>query len=351
MGPGARRPGAPPPDRAFRPRAPEAPAAPVDRNAGTLARALRHPRMDIPEALPPGALGARAFAKINLHLEVLRRRPDGYHEIETVMQSVGLYDTLHFVPRPRGLSLLCDTPGIPGDDSNLCMRAAVALLAAAGLETPPRGVRIDLYKRIPAAAGFGGGSADAAATLVGLNDFWGLRLEPEQLEAAAASIGSDVVFCLRGGTALARGRGEKLVMLPNLHPTTFLLVFPGVPVAAAWAYENLRMGLTRRAHTLSMDQLKTILARYPDGAQGLYNRLQDAVCPAHPVVAEITTRLAAAGAVVALMSGSGSGVFAAFRNVRAAESARRRLDRSDWRMPIVASQSKGVELFRERPVS
>jgi 4-diphosphocytidyl-2C-methyl-D-erythritol kinase len=100
-----------------------------------------------------------------------------------------------------------------------------------------------------------------------------------------------------------------------------------------------------------MDQLKTILARYPDGAQGLYNRLQDAVCPAHPVVAEITSSLLRSGAVVALMSGSGSGVFAAFRNSRAAESARRRLERSDWRMPIVGAQSKGVELFRRRPVS
>jgi 4-diphosphocytidyl-2-C-methyl-D-erythritol kinase len=307
--------------------------------------------MDVPEALPTGAFGARAFGKINLHMEVLRRRPDGYHEVETVLQNVGLYDTLHFVPRPRGLSLLCDTPGIPTDDTNLCLRAAAALMRVAGLDAPPRGVRIDLYKRIPSAAGFGGGSADAAATLIGLDEFWGLHLGQEELAAAAAEVGSDVPFCLRGGTMLARGRGERLTPLPPLRPTTFLLVFPGIPVAAAWAYENLRMGLTRRAHTLNMDQLKTILARYPDGAQGLYNRLQDAVCPAHPVVAEITSALLRNGAVVALMSGSGSGIFAAFRNMQLAESARRRLERSDWRMPIVASQSKGVELFRRRPAS
>lgn len=305
--------------------------------------------MDVEEALPSGALGARAFAKLNLHLEVIRRRPDGYHEIETVMQTVGLHDTLHFVPRPAGVSLLCDAPGVPTDDTNLCLRAAASLLRVAKLESPPRGVRIDLYKRIPVAAGFGGGSADAAATLVGLNEFWGLRLPPESLAEAAAAVGSDVAFCLRGGTALARGRGEKLTPLPPLRTTTFLIVFPGIAVPAAWAYEHLRMGLTRRAHALNMDQLKTILARYPDGAQGLYNRLQDAVCPAHPVVAEITTRLLRAGAVHALMSGSGSGVFAAFRSVRAAEGARRKLERSDWRMPIVASQPKGVELFRKRP--
>ena len=133
--------------------------------------------------------------------------------------------------------------------------------------------------------------------------------------------------------------------LPPLRKTVFLLVFPGLPVSSAWAYENLRMGLTRRAHALSMDQLKSILARYPDSAQGFYNRLEDAVCPAQPVVAEITSRLVQLGAPVALMSGSGSGVFAAFKRRADAVEARQRLGRTDWRMPIVESVQKGVELF------
>jgi 4-diphosphocytidyl-2-C-methyl-D-erythritol kinase len=301
--------------------------------------------MDVRGALPAGALGARAHAKINLHLEVLRRRPDGYHEIETVMQSVGLYDVLHFVPRPAGVTLLCDAAEIPNDDSNLCLQAARALLQAAGRESPPRGVRIDLYKRIPVAAGFGGGSADAAATLVALNRFWDLRLEEERLLRIAASLGSDVTFCLRGGTALARGRGERLQVLPPVRKTTFLLVFPGVSIRSSWAYEHLRMGLTRRSHALSMDELRSILARYPEGARGLYNRLEDAVAPVHPVVTEIISRLLRYGASVALMSGSGSGVFGAFKSARDAENARRKMGRNDWRMPIVESQRGGVELF------
>jgi 4-diphosphocytidyl-2-C-methyl-D-erythritol kinase len=301
--------------------------------------------MDVPAALPVGALGARAFAKINLHLEVLRRRPDGYHDIETVLQSVGLYDTLHFVPRPSGLHLLCDAPGVPTDETNLCLRAARALLDAAGLAEPPRGVRIDLYKVIPVAAGFGGGSADAAATLVALDRFWDLRLGPDRLRELAAGLGADVAFCLRGGTALGRGRGDQLEPLPHLRKTVFLLVFPGVPVRSGWAYERLRMGLTHRAHALSMDQLKSILARYPDAAQGFHNRLEDAVCPALPVVAEIISRLLRSRASAALMSGSGSGVFAAFGSQRAAEAARRSLERTDWRMPIVESRQEGVELF------
>jgi 4-diphosphocytidyl-2-C-methyl-D-erythritol kinase len=302
--------------------------------------------MDIPAALPTGALGARANAKINLHLEVLRRRPDGYHDIETVMQSVALHDTIHFVPRPSGIHLLTDAPGVPADETNLCLRAAHALLAAAGRTEPPKGVRIDLYKSIPVSAGYGGGSADAAATLVALDEFWELGLGVERLAEIGAELGSDVAFCVRGGTALARGRGEQIVPLPDLRKTVFLLVFPDIPIRSGWAYEQLRMGLTRRSHTLSMGQLKSILTRYPDAASVFYNRLEDAVCPTQPVIAEITSRLLRSGASTALMSGSGSGVFAAFKTVRAAESARRRLERSDWRTPIVESSSVGVELFR-----
>ena len=330
----------------FRKRPPATTASRTAASPGALERAVRRPRMDVPAALPAGALGARAFAKINLHLEVLRRRPDGYHDIETVLQSVHLFDTLHFVPRPAGIHLLCDAPGVPNDDTNLCMRAARALLAAADLDEPPRGVRIDLYKTIPVAAGFGGGSADAAATLVALDEFWSLGLGKERLTEIAADLGADVAFCVNGGTALARGRGDQLLTLPALRKTVFLLVFPGIPIRSHWAYEQLRMGLTRRSHTLSMDQLKSILTRYPEAAQGFYNRLEDAVCPAQPVVAEITSQLLRSGASTALMSGSGSGVFAAFKTVRAAESARHRLERSDWRMPIAASRSQGVELFR-----
>jgi 4-diphosphocytidyl-2-C-methyl-D-erythritol kinase len=302
--------------------------------------------MDVHAALPAGAFGMRAFAKLNLHLEVFRRRPDGYHEIETVMQSVSLHDTLHFVPRPAGLHFLCDAPGVPGDETNLVLRAARLLLTAAKLDEAPKGVRIDLYKSIPVAAGFGGGSADAAATLVGLDQFWKLGFGTDRLAELAAELGSDVPFCLRGGTAMARGRGERLTILPDIRKTWFLIVFPGIKITSGWAYDQLRMGLTRRSHPLSIDQLKSILARYPDAAQGLYNRLEDAVCPAHPVVAEITSRLLRYGAVTARMSGSGSGVFGAFRSAAAATEARRRMQRDDWRMPVVESRSEGVELFR-----
>jgi 4-diphosphocytidyl-2-C-methyl-D-erythritol kinase len=301
--------------------------------------------MDVAAALPPGALGVRAYAKVNLHLEVLGRRPDGYHEVETVLQSIGLYDVLHLVPRPHGVSILCDAPGVPADEENLCMRAARALLAAVGRTDPPHGVRIDLYKNIPVAAGFGGGSADAAATLIGLDRFWGLDVGTEELLRIATELGTDVPFCIGGGTALGRGRGNVLTALPPIHRTWFLIVFPGLRISSAWAYEHLGMGLTRRSHTLSMSRLRTILTRYPEAARGLFNRLEDAVCAAQPQVGEIASRLLQLGASAAMMSGSGSGVFGAFRTEAEAIRARREFGRTDWRMPIVPSIERGVEVL------
>jgi 4-diphosphocytidyl-2-C-methyl-D-erythritol kinase len=302
--------------------------------------------MDTTHALPAGALGLRAYAKVNLHLEVLRQRPDGYHDIETVLQSIGLFDTLHLVPRPAGLTLLCDAPGVPTGEENLSLRAARVLLEAVGRTEPPRGVRLDLYKSIPVAAGCGGASADAAATLVGLNTFWKLGLSMEELETLARRLGSDVPFCVRGGTALARGRGEKLVALPALRRTTFVMVFPGIPVLAGWAYSNLNMGLTRRPHALNLDRLKSILARYPEAAPGFYNRLEDAVCPTHPQLAEIVARLQEGGASVAMMTGSGSGVFGAFPHRSMAERVGQALRRGAWLVRVVDSVRTGVEFFQ-----
>ena len=183
------------PTPASPPDSPSSPVTPAPPEADPKMSPTRgRPEMDTPLALPQGAIGLRAFAKINLHLEVLRRRPDGWHSIETVFQSVGLFDTLHLVPRPTGINMLCDSKHLTIDEDNLCLRAAHALLEEAGLEEPPVGVRIDLYKRIPVAAGFAGGSADAAATLLGLNRLWRLKFDAARLAAVGARLGSDVVF-------------------------------------------------------------------------------------------------------------------------------------------------------------
>lgn len=181
-----------------------------------------------------------APAKINLTLEVLRKRPDGFHEIRSVFQAVDLYDTLHIAPGV-GINYNCDLQGWSGQKS--LMSKTVALLQeTCGVKN---GVAITLEKKIPLMSGLGGDSSDAAAVLKGLNEFWGLKLPPEKLAEIGTSLGSDVVFFLNGPTALAAGRGEKITPLPQISPVWLVLVLPDVPVEMGKTgrmYANLKPG-------------------------------------------------------------------------------------------------------------
>ena len=179
----------------------------------------------ITTTLPNGAITAPAHAKINRSLEVIRRRDDGYHDIATILQTISLADAVTLAPA-NGLTVQCDAPGLSGEN-NLAWRAAIALADYAGVR--PR-ARIDIVKRIPIAAGLGGGSADAAAVLRGLNCLWQLHLPPPELASIAASIGMDVPFLLTGGAALATGRGEALRLLPPLPTCQLTLVAPAATI-------------------------------------------------------------------------------------------------------------------------
>ncbi|MCJ7822857.1 MAG: 4-(cytidine 5'-diphospho)-2-C-methyl-D-erythritol kinase, partial [Armatimonadetes bacterium] len=184
-----------------------------------------------------------ASAKVNLCLRVLGRRSDGYHEVQTVLHTVGIWDTLRLSPLPgeRRIALTVNVPEVPADESNLCWRAAHLLAERAGT---PHGVRIDLEKCIPAGAGMGGGSSDAAATLAGLSRMWELDLDPAELEGIGAELGADVPFFLRGGCCLARGRGEKLEDLAAVD-AWLVVVVPERRVPTAQAYAALGRGATR----------------------------------------------------------------------------------------------------------
>jgi 4-diphosphocytidyl-2-C-methyl-D-erythritol kinase len=191
----------------------------------------------------------KAHAKVNLTLEALAKRPDGYHELRSLMVKLALHDTLSFCLAPEGqLSLSCDAFGLSCGEDNLVMRAARLLQAAAGR---PLGARIALCKRIPMAAGLAGGSADAAATLLGLNRLWRLSLSQRRLKALALRLGSDVPFCLDAcAAAVARGRGERLSRVASLPPLHVALVKPAISVATAWVYQNLRLkSLAQGQHT------------------------------------------------------------------------------------------------------
>ncbi len=247
----------------------------------------------------------RAHAKINLYLAVLDRRPDGYHELLTVFQSLKLHDTLKFAERADGrLKLICNAPDLSPGPDNLVWRAAELLRRHYGVSS---GAEMQLEKNIPVAAGLGGGSSDAAAALRGLARLWRLPEEKEALYALAATLGADVPFCLRGGTALGSGRGDVLTTLPACPHYHVLLVNPGFAVSTARVYAELTLEEVRRHPDPA--RLFRAIGSGDRGQIGhlLYNALETATFRLFPEVAKLKKELAAGGP--ALMSGSGPTVF------------------------------------------
>ncbi|MBK6880809.1 MAG: 4-(cytidine 5'-diphospho)-2-C-methyl-D-erythritol kinase [Elusimicrobia bacterium] len=247
-------------------------------------------------------------AKINLFLEILRRRADGYHTLDSVFQEISLGDRLRATPRRDGRVVLsCDDPSLPVDERNLVRRAADAWTAARG----PVGVTFRLTKRIPVGAGLGGGSGNAATALRALNALSRARAPVRALARIARGLGADVPFFLRGGLARAGGVGEVLTPLPTRRrrPLWFVLVFPRVFSSTAEAYRALRFPLTARRSCLKLT--RALRAGEPPRlwASWLFNRLEEVVVPRLGPVAEAKRALVAAGALTALMSGSGSSVF------------------------------------------
>lgn len=265
--------------------------------------------------------------KVNLLLNILRKRLDGFHELETVMHPINVCDHLSFERGGTLVQLTCSNPALPTDANNLVHRAATAFLEAANIRD---GVRIHLEKEIPLAAGLGGGSGNAATTLRGLNDLFGKPLPPEKLRQLAAALGSDVPFFLQNKPALATGRGEHVEALdffPALRGTAFVLVHPGFGIATAWAYQQLGRfpsalnGKAGRATGLiSLLQLADLKAA---GAE-FYNSLEAPALEKFPVLALYQEFFRENGALATLMSGSGSTTFAVFQNQAIAESSAER---------------------------
>ncbi len=263
-----------------------------------------------------------APAKINLCLSVLGRRPDGYHDVEMLMQAVGLYDRVTVRVAEQGVAVACGAKGVPSGDDNIAARAARELLGAAGAR---KGVAVDIVKNIPVAAGLGGGSSDAAAVLVACNRLLGLGWDRKGLAQVGTRIGMDVPFFLYGPTALARGRGEVLNPLPCPDKFWVLLVNPGFETSTAWVYKNLNLELTKkvdcnRIARLSVGQI----------AASLHNDLETVTASAHPVIGEMEQALTAAGALGARMSGSGPTVFGIFENEAACMAAAKKLEGRGW---------------------
>ena len=277
----------------------------------------------------------RASAKVNLALEVLGKRGDGYHEIATVLQAVDLFDRLT-VETADTLSLRADDPELPTDEGNLVMRAARLLQKTAGIE---KGARIELQKRIPVAAGLGGGSSDAAATLWGLNRLWGLRWPRARLQDLAVELGMDVPFFLGTGRAVARGRGERLQTLPGGGGYALVLVNPRAPLSTREVYGRVPAGW--HAEPTGTERVIEALRRRNVAtlAAALTNNLERVVEPVLPVIGRMKAALLAAGALGAIMSGSGPTVFGLARSLDHARQVRSRVTRAGWACWAVRTNS------------
>jgi 4-diphosphocytidyl-2-C-methyl-D-erythritol kinase len=277
----------------------------------------------------------RTSAKVNLALEVLGKRSDGYHELSTVMQAVDLFDRLT-VERAETITLETSDAALPTDGRNLVVRAARLLREASGVQA---GARIVLDKRIPVAAGLGGGSSDAAATLWGLNRLWGLRWRRERLMALAVGLGMDVPFFLGPGRAVGTGRGEVLKPVPTLGGYAMVLVNPGIPLSTQEVYGRVPEGWGAKPEGTKrmLEALRTRNAAKV--AAALTNHLERWVEPAIPVIGRMKAALLAAGALGAVMSGSGPTVFGVARSLDQARQIQRRVNRAGWSAWAVRTNS------------
>lgn len=263
----------------------------------------------------------QAYVKLNLSLDVLGKRDDGYHDLRMVMQSAELCDDVTVELTDGPTSAETDRPYIPGDERNVAVKAALAFFAAAGVTD--RGARISIRKRVPVCAGLGGGSSDAAAVLRALNRLYGNRFTAEELERIGFSVGSDVPFCVRGGTVLAQGRGELLSRLRALPETPVVICMPAFTSSTPELFSRIDARASRcRPDT---EGLAAALERGDIGrvARRMYNVFEDVLGRRAETVRAIKTALLDAGALGAVMSGTGSAVFGLFPDAETAASAAR----------------------------
>ena len=285
----------------------------------------------------------KALAKINLGLDVVRRREDGYHEVRMIMQTIHLYDQLSIEKRKEpGIQISTNLSFLPVNENNLVYKAGMLLMDEFHIT---EGVDVDLVKRIPVAAGMAGGSTDAAAMLYGMNEIFHLGLSRQELMDRGVKIGADVPYCLMRGTALAEGIGEELTQLPPMVKCPVLIAKPQISVSTKFVYQNLKLD-ENTVHP-DIDQLqKDIIAKDLDAvASHMGNVLETVTIPEYPIIADIKEQMMHSGAVNAMMSGSGPTVFGLFREKETAEKAA-----EDMRQSGLAKQVYVTSIYNNRRV-
>ena len=266
-------------------------------------------------------LGLKAYGKVNLGLDVLRKREDGYHEVRMIMQTVGLYDKIDiYLKETPGIEVVTNLYYLPVNENNLVYKAAKLLMDEFRVL---HGIRIHLNKFIPVSAGMAGGSSDAAAVLFGVNKMFQLGLTREELMERGVKIGADVPYCLMRGTALSEGIGEILTPLPDIPQCQILIAKPGVSVSTKFVYEHLDVSALRKEDHPDIDGMIEAIGNRDiyQISERLGNVLETVTIPEYLVIAQIKDKIIELGAVNALMSGSGPTVFGIFTSPRAAERA------------------------------
>jgi 4-diphosphocytidyl-2-C-methyl-D-erythritol kinase len=273
-------------------------------------------------------LEVNAPAKINLSLDVIRKREDGYHDLKMIMQTVSLYDTVLMEESGEGFTIECDGRFDPFGTENTVYKAAELLFSQFGIK---RGLKIRLIKRIPVAAGLAGGSTDAAAVIRGINSMFTLGMTTAEMEKAGKSVGADVPYCIEGGTALAEGIGEILTRLPLFNEVDIVILRPKIGVSTPWVFKNLKLDrISERPNTdllISSIRDRNITRM----AENMVNVLETVTIPEYPVVDAAKKRLLELGAAGSIMSGSGPSVFGIFSDRdKAAYAAERLLSDPEW---------------------
>ncbi len=265
-----------------------------------------------------------SFGKINLALDVLYKRDDGYHEINTLMQQIDLKDRIIIKNREKGIEIQCNDKDVPLDNTNLVYRAWEKIIEKTGVN---KGAHIIIDKKIPVAAGLAGGSSNGAAVLKGLNLLWNLNLSEKELMEIGLEIGADIPFCILGGTAWGKGVGEKLIRLKKFSNKMVLLANMGIPISTASVYSNLNLNGTNTRICIE-EMIKHIEEdNLPKLAENMANIMEEVVIKEYPIVEEIKRDMIKYGALGSIMSGSGPTVFGLFDDEEKLYRCKRELER------------------------
>lgn len=284
------------------------------------------------------SIQVKAYAKVNLSLDIVGKRSNGYHDVEMIMQQITLYDEVTLTKKDSGISIKTDCYYIPSNFKNIAYKVAKDVMQSYNITD---GIHIDIKKNIPVAAGLAGGSADAAAVIKGLNDLFNLNMTLQMMKDLSVKHGADIPFCIEGGAALARGIGEELEVIPSLDKTWMVLSKPSISVSTQEVYKQFDLNKVKK----HPDTLLLIKAMHDNDkkiiADHMYNVLEEITARNYPVISAIEKKMREYGAIGTMMSGSGPTVFGIFKNYKTALSAYKNLSKRNKQVYLVQAYNGG----------